>query len=359
MSRIVSPNSLVARELLDSLWKQVLAEEQSRAASDIDLLIASDVVSIRFCLPTQLLGKLTDPNLDCLCLQKGNSKLPSAWDPRGFCSKVIVPWMQENHSVLGTSSDPYVSKPLRRIRLDVDQDKVKNQKDWELLLEVLSEVENRSSPEFTKSRFLDVLRSIYTRVKESSFDFVVPERISLAQTVGLVKQFLTEGSGGDRGLAIAAALFETLGFSFGLFSEVRRHAINSADAATGSSGDLECFDAKGDLKLSVEVKERMLTLTDVRSGVLKARKGEIREMIFNAPGTVASDDREIAELIEKTWASGTNLYRLAVEDLLTVGLTLAGEESRTLFLKNVGEQLNRFNTQPKNRIQWRILLESI
>lgn len=124
----VSPNPELARKLLNELWQIVSQEKVTKTDQNIDKLIGSDFVSIRFCLPTQLLGKLTDPKLDCLCLQKGSGDNDSLWDPRSFSNKVIVPWVSENQSVLGTSTDPYVSKPLRKARIEENPGNVKEKK---------------------------------------------------------------------------------------------------------------------------------------------------------------------------------------------------------------------------------------
>ena len=341
------------------MWAEVLSEENAVIDPVIDALIESTSVSIRFSLPTQLLGKLTNPDLDALCLQKGDGSHESMWDPRGFASKVIVPWISENQNVLGTSSDPYVSKPLRKPRLEAEPGNVKNKDDWRSLFEVLHEVEGANTTTFTRARLMQTLRSIRRKLTESTFEYFVPERISLEQTKNLIGAFLAEGSGGDRGLSVAAALFETFGKFFGLYSEVRRSVINASDSSTGLTADIECLDENRNLKLAIEVKERNLTLADVRSAILKARQSEIRDFLFNSPKTNAAELSEIDELIARTWASGTNLYRLSITELIQVGLTLTGEDGRKDFLKNVGEQLNRFNTQPTNRQRWKQLLERI
>ena len=116
--------------MLDKLWKEVINEETEEIDPDIDRLINSQSVAIRYCLLTQLLGKFTDGKLNCLRLQKGELEDESSWDPRGFASKVIVPWISKNQNVLGTSSDPYVSKPLRRKKLEPDPGNVKQKEEW-------------------------------------------------------------------------------------------------------------------------------------------------------------------------------------------------------------------------------------
>ena len=354
-----SPDAESARELLDELWGIVTQEKDEEIEQDIDRLVGSRFVSIRYCLPTQLLGKLTDPRLDCLCLQKGRGDSDSQWDPRSFSNKVIVPWSAENQSVLGTSADPYVGKPLRKPRLEENPRNVKGKEEWVLLYRVLGEVEKRDSQEYTRLCMLQTLRSIHKKFAELDFEYFVPERVSIEQTERLIEEFLSEGSGGDRGLSVAAALFETFGKYFGIYKEVKRHVINAADQATGMTGDIECIGDDGELRLAIEVKERNVTLADVRSAVLKARKASLGELLFNAPGANPSEKEEIDDLFSKTWASGTNLYRLSIDELIRVGLSLTGESGRIDFLENVGRQLDEYGTQPSNRQRWKELLEGM
>lgn len=355
----ISPNAEGARLILDKLWNAVIGEIDSPTATDFDQLINSRLVAIRYALPTQLLGKVTDPKLDCLCLQKKGGDDESLWDPRTFAQKVVAPWVIGNQKVLGSSVDPYVGNPLRVPRLQSDPGPVRYREDWIALYRILNAVQAKNSAEITLEAFKTTLRSIKRKLAENTFEFIIPERISLEQTRRTVAQFLAEGSGGDRGLAVAAALFETLGKVFGLYSAVKRHVINAADASTGATGDLECFDLEGNLKLVVEVKERNLTLTDVKAGLLKARKESLHELLFNSPPVKALDAKDIEEIFERTWASGTNLYQLSIDDLIKVGLTLTGELGRKNFLVNIGRQLNEFNTQPKNRLRWKELLELV
>lgn len=355
----VSPDQETARFLLGKMWEDVMADDEGHLDPELNKLINSKLVSIRYCLPTQLLGKVTDSRLDCVCLQKGDGTDESKWDPRGFSQKVIVPWVSENQNVLGTSGDPYVGNPMRIPRLLAHPGNVKGKDDWELLYAVLDAVQQTDDPAFTKAQLIETLRCVKAKLIASSFEFIVPERISLAQTEKLIQDFLSEASGGDRGLSVAAALLLTVGRFFQLYSEVRRHVINASDASTGLTADIECIDVDGKLRLAVEVKERSLTLMDLKGAIVKARKQGITEFLFNVPQTSPNENDEIEELISRTWASGTNLYRLSIHELLKVVLTVTGEEGRRDFLFNVGEQLNEFNTQPTNRQRWKELLESI
>lgn len=357
--RHISPDTVAARNILNALWKDVLAEDDLTTQAEFDQLIDSSLVAIRYALPTQLLGKVTDGKLDCLCLQKGKSEGDSFWDPRTLAKKVVAPWVIAHQKVLGSSVEPYVGNPLRVPRLQSDPGSVRGRSDWIGLYKILNAVEEKGDPDFTLQALRLTLRSIKRKLTENSFEFVIPERISLEQTRQTVTRFLNEASGGDRGLSVAAALFKTFGKFFGIYSDVTRHMINASDASTGATGDIECYDENGNLKLAVEVKERSLTLTDVKAGLIKARKESLQELLFNTPTIKTDETSDIADLFEKTWASGTNLYQISIDELIKVGLVLTGEAGRRNFLENVGAQLNEFNTQPKNRQRWKVLLEEI
>lgn len=356
----VSPNRTEASQILNGLWQTALEDETIQSGDAIKALIASEQVAIRFCLPTQLLGKLTDSALDALCLQRGKDlEDKSRWDPRGFCSAVIVPWNRENQSVLGASGDPYVGNPLRRPRVDHGLEQMGDRAEWENLAAVLTEVQDRGSPEYTKAIFLQVLAAIRDRLRELTFEYVIPERVSLRQVSELVQKFLSERSGGDRGLSVAAALFETIRLRTNLFSSIKRGVINAADAVTESVADLECFDDEDRISLAVEVKERKINSEDVQSSLNKARKFGVRELVFCCEGFVEGDREKISEAFSSAWASGTNLYAVSIPSLIDVMLPILGETSIRVFAVGIGEQLDKFGTQPRHRKAWKTLLDTL
>lgn len=76
-------------------------------------------VGYRFCLPVQLLGKLTNAALDALSLQHGSSADTDSrsWDARSLAAKAIAPFNLSQESVLGSSNDPYVGNAMRIPRI--------------------------------------------------------------------------------------------------------------------------------------------------------------------------------------------------------------------------------------------------
>ena len=90
-----------------------LADNVSGPDPKVDALANSKVVAVRYALVTQMLGKIADTTRD-LCILQQAAGGPGAWDARSFSKAVVVPWVSANDNVIGTSADPYVSKPLRR-----------------------------------------------------------------------------------------------------------------------------------------------------------------------------------------------------------------------------------------------------
>ena len=318
-------------------------------------------VTYRFCLPVQLLGKLTNPMLDSLRLQKkkGDPSDVSGWDARSLASKVVAPFNQRQENILGTSSDPYVGNPMRIPRMARDDPSKKEIAGWNALVDVLEQIESRADPDFTEAVFRQVLLEMYRRQKSLRFVYPLPPRISLESTLLLCQRFLEEKSGGDRSLALCGALFDAIGIHFGLFSKVDRARINASDEATGQAADLECVNAEGKVVLAVEVKDRTLTLTDVEGTLRKCRQRKIKDIFFAAPGTRPEDQPTLDDRIARAFASGQNLYIFDFFCLARSILALGGEPIRNTFLQKVGEHLDVWNTQPSHRQAWKKLLESI
>ena len=83
-------------ERLRTLWLEALADDNPAIDDGINELINCDVVSIRYALLTQLLGKLTDHSRDVLSIQRGDAGTAEAagrWDARSFCQANVVTWV--------------------------------------------------------------------------------------------------------------------------------------------------------------------------------------------------------------------------------------------------------------------------
>jgi hypothetical protein len=359
-----------ASNLLRAEWKTVVRAAESKP--DISFVenkalraaivesINHTQVSYRYCLPIQILGKLTNPQIDSRRLQRGvDDSDPTAWDARSLGSRVVAPFIKEQESVLGTSSDPYVGNPMRIPRMERNDKSKSDIEGWNRLLDILDAIEKRNDAKFTEKLFRQVLLEIYHRQRTLRFNYPIPPRVSLVAVLDICDKFVSEKSGGDRALALAGALFDVIGSEFGLFAQVNRARINASDEAVGQVADLECVDGSGKVVLAVEVKDRSLTLTDLEGTILKTRNRDIEEIFFTAPKISPSDEDKISERIDAAFATGQSLYVFDFLALAKAVLALGGNSIRRLFLQKVGDHLDTWTTQPSHRQAWKKLLEML
>jgi len=337
-------------QLQDWLYDNTLIEHIRQS-------INSKTKSYRYVLPTQLVAKLADSSLDCQCVQVARGG-PGAFDARTIAHRVVVPFDQSNDNVLGGSPEPYVNNPLRvpevSERYSVAQ---KNRKDWGNLCRVLSSIQRRQDEDFTRSVLKQVLTEIYRRLAQVRVVYPTPMRISLDRCMQLIQDYLVGLSGGDRLLALTSALFVIIGKRFQLYSEVRRATITAADQATGMLADLECVLEDGNVVLAVEVKDRILTVSQMRGKVPGIREKQVLEIFFVAQQGIAEKEaKDIQDLINHEFVGGHNIY---VVDLITLGravFSLLGEQGRRDFLREVGGQLDQYGSDIQHRRAWASLL---
>lgn len=356
-----------SKETLNQFWKEIEDIGSKGTLSDvindetlknaIKRAVNSDTKTYRYVLPTQIVAKMVDSSLDSRCLQVIRGGI-GTFDARSICHSVIVPFDKQNDSVLGGSPEPYVNNPLRQPEVTSQyRNKQKDKAGWDDLCEILKSIENQNDKSFTELVFKQTLIEIYKRLADVHVTYPVPKRISLNQCISLITIFLSEQSGGDRVQAIASALFLTVGNNFSLYSDVRRANINAADASSGQVADLECISANGEIILAVEVKDRDLTINQIKDKLPKIRAQKVTEILFIVQqGIAKGDEEDICELIDKEFVSGQNIY---VFDLLTMAkslLALLGEEGRESFLDFVGKELDRYRSDIIHRKVWANLL---
>lgn len=321
--------------------------------------INSKTKSFRYVLPTQLIAKLAKPSLDCKCLQTTRGK-SGDFDARSVNEKVVVKFDKDNENVLGGSPQPYVNNPLRRREITPEyREQQKDKQGWDNLCIILRRVETENSPEFTGKVLRQTLYEILARLSVTKVLYPVPQRISLEQTDDLINQFLSGQSVGDRPQAIGSALLAIIGDEFKIFSEIKRSKTTSADTSTGQVGDIECFDGQS-LVLGVEIKDKELTLNEVRGKTAKIRAKGLSEFMFLLTKGILNEDKEaIFDCIQKEFSSGQNIYLLSFQTFVSDMLALLGESGRKKFLMKVGETLDKYGSEIEHRRAWAELLSKI
>ncbi len=321
--------------------------------------LTSTIKSYHYVLPTQLLCKCVEPSLDSRSLQAAFDE-PGAFDARTIAHKVIVPFDQAHHRVLGGSPEPYVNNPLRYPGVTADyRRQQKNQEDWDKLVRLLEEVKSQDDETFTAQVFDQVLVEVYRLLAGATVVYPTPRRISLAQTIDLLDSFLSEKSGGVRIETVVTALFQALAERFNLFDEVRREKVNAPDAASAMMADIECY-ADDRIVLLVEVKDRALAFSQLDTTLDRSRARAIEEILFLAEqGAKKGDADKIAARTEREFVSGQNIY---VENFFSFAhgiLILFGEEGRADFISRVGPELDRTNAPIQHREVWARLLKQL
>ncbi len=123
-----------------------LKSKHQKLREDINACLRSPTKTYRYVLPTQILGKCVDPDLDCRSIQKSFDS-PGSFDARSIAHEVIVPFDVKNHKVLGGSAEPYVNNPLRCDSItDKNRGNQKNKADWDRLVGVLRTVQDKDDP---------------------------------------------------------------------------------------------------------------------------------------------------------------------------------------------------------------------
>lgn len=349
----------MTQKLAENTAYNAITQEDLRQA--IQRCVNNATKSYRYVLPTQLVAKMADPTLDSRCIQASRGKRGD-FDARSVATKVVIPFDRENHNVLGGAPEPYVNNPLRVPEVSIEyRGQQKDKKGWDYLIFILEQVEKKQNPDFTELVFLQTLVEIYRRLSVTQVTYPVPKRISLKQTQKLIKEYISLPSGGERVLTVMSALMEVIGERFGLYAEVRRSSITTADGPSGLVADIECRDPEGNIVTAVEVKDRELVFNHIAAKLPDIRSKRVSEILYIAQRGIVRDSRaRIEELIDKEFSSGQNIY--VFEDILDFSssiLSLIGEDGRRRFLETVGAHLDKYGAAIQHRKDWAGLLSQV
>ncbi len=351
--------------MLSKTWDKVSTEgfqptlTEDTLCEAIKRCVNSKTKSYRYVLPTQLIAKLANESLDCRCLQATRGG-PGAFDARSVCHKVVVKFDKDNEEVLGGSPEPYVNNPLRVPEVTAQyRVQQKDKEGWDDLCSILDRVEREQSSQFTEIVLEQTLFEIFNRLSQIKISYPVPNRISYEQANKLIEDFLATPSLGDRPQAIASALLLTIGEKFKLFKEIRRSKVTAADASTGLVADIECLDFTGSI-LAVEVRDKELTIDQVKGKLRRARSLGVSELLFLVQrGILQTDKSEISRLIEREFSSGQNIYILPLTTFTSSLFVLLREDGRREFLTAVGNTLNKYGSAIQHRRAWAELLSNL
>ena len=108
---------------------------------------------------------------------------------------------------------------------------------------------------------------------------------------------------------------------------------------------------------AVEVKERQITLADVRSFEEKLGRSDLMEALLTTSSAL-EQDAAIKQHLHLAWTRGINLYHHSIEHVVAITLSLAGEQGRRDFVAEIGKYLDSY-ARTSGRLAWRDLLERV
>ena len=186
-----------------------------------------------------------------------------------------------------------------------------------------------------------------------------PNRISLRECVSLVEAFLDERPGEGPLKMVVGGLLDTISDLLGIFDHVHRSEATHHLAAYGDIGDFLCRDEHGHTKLVVDIRDRCLQLAEVNQLLSLARDRGVAEILFLIRGgTDPAEAEQLADLQQRQFTSGHNVYHVEFESLLTPCLILFGEPGRLQFLQNIADRIDTMGDLT-DRQAWQQLLEGV
>lgn len=361
-----SPFHEAARAVLATHWQAVqewpldqdVAGVDPELARTIAAIMRSRNITYRYILPTQLLAKVTDPSLDCHCLQMGRTPPNGNFDARSLNTKVILPFERAQGSPLGGSPEPYVNNPLRIPEISSAYRKGQMlPEQWDEICKILDQVEHSGDSRLAE-RLLDQVLLEFRRIQnEQQVTYAVPSRISLTGTMAMLSQFLQSRTGGRRPQVVCAALFRTLMAEWKLYDRVEVAGVTAPDTPSGRPADIVCYQ-NDRITLAVEVKDRQLTLQLLEDKILSSRRSSVTELLFLIHQLGALDE-DIIQRVDREFASGLSIYVLDTLEFCRNVLALLGEHGRYTFLVEVGRMMDELKLQFPDRWEWSQLLQGI
>jgi len=352
MSNRRMPQDLLqgAQRLLQSAWDEVLtipAAElekaspfvEERLSADIECIMNGHTKAFKYALLTQTLAKATDPQLYCLALQAG-AGIRGAFDARSLCRRVVVPFEQENFSnALGGSSDPYVSKPLRRPEISLDDKvirEIKYPEEYKALYRVLSAIETAPNPQELATR---ILRQSLLEVRKQILQLSVslPISISTEELRNILQEYLSQATLGMGPQAVTYALLKVFNKRTHTFYEVTSASPTTADAPAGRLADIECKDSNGTIRLAVYVTQR-LDCPKLEHELRKCKGKGVTNVLFVAHKIAV----KLEEAYRETTQYGINVAINRLVDLVLSITVLLNSEMRRELIEEIRRVLSEW-----------------
>jgi hypothetical protein len=276
---------------------------------DIEQILTGSHKTFRYILITALIAKCVEPTIHMRSLQKG-AKLRGAYDARSLCHKVWVKFEKiELNNKLGGSNEPYLNKPARFPSIELTNPvRAGNNRRTLRTLFFLLEKLNDEDPEVMLLSLHFALCIILERKGDEfvllSSDFHQYDGVNLYP---YLDKYLAYSSQGETLISLFGAII-TVYYSH-QESEVEVHKSNQAGSSSKEIGDIDVRKS-GKLILSIEVKDKILSVSDIEHAVQKTLLAGCRDQLF-----VIGRSSTVEENIEKLGRDLREKYNMDVRFL--------------------------------------------
>ena len=308
------------------------AFEEASLKNDANASLISEILrgthkTYRYVLVNALLAKATNDKIDALALQLADGK-GGKFDARSLCHSVVVPFEKLSlPGCLGGSNEPFLNKPARFVSLSMNN-AVRSGKDKETLknlINVLSSVNtSQEAYDYLKSAMVVLKENHEQYMKKFSVGDVLLNVSEFSQLVlDYVYQITDHPMGGEICALLVAELEQMyLGKDF----KVVPHKVNESGASSKEVGDIDIFNAEGNIVNAIEVKDKSFSEQDVVHAIEKFREAHLPASLFVYGKFANFNEDAVFQILKKIGREGhycciisiLNYAKLRIADMKSI-----------------------------------------
>lgn len=297
----------------------------------LNTILNGSNITFVYMLFTALLAKATDEQIDPFILQISGTARTNlrSYDARSLCHNVVVPFEREHLAgVMGGSNEPFLNKPARYQKIcESNPTRTKNLQ--KALCNLLSYI---TSSQIAKSILYELLTRLEKKKseKKKSEEIIKKSLIDKKEgTVALIlEEFLALASDCSYGGATATVtavlslklLFEATNSEF----HVCAHPLNESGASSKETSDIDIKNLNDDVVLTMEVKDKTFTVSDVEHAARKVSSSKIAHTTFLTGFSAHLEDCSKKECITRVKNSvGVEVHFLDLRTLVKTAETVS------------------------------------
>lgn len=333
---------------VDFKTAHLILEKAFQEAEQVNDTMAEFITSVlnhrhktyKYVLVTALLAKSANEVVYMLSMQKGGST-PAHYDARSLCHKVIVPFEKLSMpGCLENSNEPFCNKPARYIELSKDN-AVRSGSDKELLCKLVDSLPTIA----TSAEAYKYLKHACWVMKQRHENYL--KKFSLGDTLIDVSEFsqlvldyvykLTDHTLEGEVCPLIVAELEKLYLGEGY--RVVPHKVNESGSSSKEVGDIDVFDASGELVNAIEVKDKDFGEQDVVHAINKFRAAHLLNSMFIYGKNVNFDEDAVFNALKRIGHEGHYCCLISILNYAKLRIS----ELRNVTLRDFVDGLLRFS----------------